>query len=297
MIKHDQGRSFLNHLPEIRQELPVSAKIFKLLFSLTSAHSTASLDDIARLLKQDQGLAVKILAMANSAYYGLQSEVASIQRAVLVLGLREVRKMVVMMSIRTLEQRIQAKDFDIFSHWRHQVEVAHVCRELVRDLPGQDAEELFTAGLLHDLGKMITAIYRPEDWHAIEDLQRSHNLPLYQAEDAYWGLDHALIGALTLKSWFLPQSLTAPINWHHAPSLADAHCASATVLRLADLLVHQHMNDGPDDAQDLVALDCAKLGIAPDATTGLVAEIIAQGHPDIFLQGMGLTQPVEGHTP
>lgn len=290
MSFHGRGQDFLNELSDIQQDLPISPQLFKALFSMTSDQSSSSLVEIARVIEKDQGLTVRILTMANSAYYGLQSQVGSVHRAVMILGLQEVRKLVLLLNIRSLERRLDANLFDISTHWRHQVDVAHAAKIIAGHATGVDPGELFTIGLLHDLGKMITALYRSEDWRAILVLRSEKNAPLFMAEDAYWGLDHALIGAMTLKSWFLPASLTEPINWHHAPELARDFGVQARMIRLADALVHQqleneHQAGSPPcfPARDLQAL---QLPEALEQT--LIPEMRASGQTDLFLRGLGI---------
>ncbi|WP_158269730.1 HDOD domain-containing protein [Desulfonatronum sp. SC1] len=290
MAFHARGQDFLNELPEIHQDLPVSPQLFQTLFSLTSDQSSSSLVDIAKVIEKDQGLTVRVLTMANSAYYGLQSQVGSVHRAVMILGLQEVRKLLLLLNIRSLEQRLDADIFDVSSHWRHQVDVAHAVKIMAGHAPGTDPEELFTIGLLHDLGKMITALYRPDDWKAILALCAAKNVPLFVAEDAYWGLDHALIGAMTLKSWFLPASLTEPINWHHAPGLAKDFEVQARMIRLADVLVRhqldQHSRDWPE--KNLPAKDIRDLRLPEDLEQNLIPEMRASGRTDQFLRSLGI---------
>ena len=290
MAFHARGQNFLNELPEIHQDLPVSPLLFQALFSLTSVQSSSSLENISKVIEQDQGLTVRILTMANSAYYGLQSQVGSVHRAVMILGLQEVRKLLLLLNIRSLEQRLDANLFDVSIHWRHQVDVAHAAKIMAGHAPGVEPEELFTIGLLHDLGKMITALYRPDDWKAILELRSAKNVPLFMAEDAYWGLDHALIGAMTLKYWFLPASLTEPINWHHAPELAKDFGVQARMIRLADVLVHHqldhHGRDRPET--NLPAKDIRDLQLPEDLEHNLIPEMQASGRTDLFLQGIGI---------
>ncbi|TVQ99401.1 MAG: HDOD domain-containing protein [Desulfovibrionales bacterium] len=294
MAFHERGQKFLNELPGIKHDLPVSPTMFQALFTLTSEQSKASLEDIARIIEKDQGLTVRILTMANSAYYGLQSQVSSIHRAVILLGLKEIRRLVLLLNIRSLERRLDPDLFDVAAHWRHQVTVGHAAKIMATHTPDIDPGELFTIGLLHDLGKVIIALYRPQDWRIILELSATKNLPLFIAEDAYWGLDHALIGSMTLKSWFLPASLTEPINWHHAPELAQGYAVQARMIRLVDVLV-RHQADTRDDEggwpdEELSARDMRTLRLPEDLGQTLIPDLLASSRTDLFLQGLGITE-------
>jgi putative nucleotidyltransferase with HDIG domain len=285
-----QGQQFIQTLPEICQDLPVSPVLFQQIFLATGEGSTTSMEALGAVMEQDQGLAVKVLSMANSAYYGLQSRVSSVKRAVLVLGLKEVRKLLLLMSVRSLEKKLSPENLNIVAHWKHQVEVAHVAQALAVQSGAMDHDELFTAGLLHDLGKLIIAIHQPAHWRAVQDLVREKNRPLHQVEELYWGLDHALIGAMILKNWYLPASLTEPINWHHNPDLAQEYVTQARLLRLADFLTHTHFATPSVSAayheweQDLKSLD-----LTPQASNLAAQGILRSDRPSSFLQGLGLS--------
>lgn len=254
------------------------------------------MEDLGGLIEQDQGLAVKVLSMANSAYYGLQSQVSSVKRAVLVLGMKEIWKLFLLMSIRSMENKLQPDSFDIHGHWKHQVDVAHVAQALAGHTVNVDHEELFTAGLLHDLGKMLTAMYQPKHWRAIEQLAQEKGIWQHQAEDAYWGLDHALIGAMTLKTWFLPASLTEPVNWHHNPDLAQEFTPQARLLRLADTLVHMHLETSTAPEHVAWEQDLAELGLDTKKPVEVSQEVLQSDKPSSFLQSLGLGAPGK-HSP
>ncbi len=283
-----EGQKFLKTLPDMRDDLHVSPELFQLIFSIDGEHSRDSMEALGRAMEQDQGLAVKVLRMANSVYYGLQSQVTSIKRAVLVLGLQEVRKLLLLSSVRKLENKLQPSRFDLNTYWQHQVDVAHLAQLVARQSGTGDPDEVFTCGLLHDLGKLIVVVHHPEHWQAMHNLAADKDIPMHHAEDAYWGLDHALIGALTLKNWFLPTSLTEPINWHHAPELAQEYVLQARVLRLADGLTHMH-SQGLDAVQYVGwENDLENLHLVPEMLPGLIQEFLQSNKSAAFLQGMGI---------
>lgn len=282
-----EGQKFLNALPGIHQDLPITPHLFQEIFSATKDNAHASMDKLGGIIAQDQGLAVKILSMANSAYYGLQSQVVSVKRAVVVLGLKEIRRMLLVIGIRGLENKLRPDILDIHALWKHQVDVAHVAHSLARVSTMADPEELFTAALLHDVGKLIIAIHEPRHWQTIERFAREKELALHCAEDAYWGLDHALIGAMTLKTWFLPASLTEPINWHHAPDQAQEFMLQARLLRLADALVHIHQDAFPATFSNWNQ-DAEALRLNTQDTRALTKETLDSEQTASFLQGLGL---------
>lgn len=246
-MNQEKIQSFLRELPKVREDLPFSPEVLKQLFLQTSDGSMASLEDVGETLSKDQGLTTRVLSLANSAYYGLQAEVQSVPRAAAVLGMGEIRNIVLALGVNGLTTKYDMpEEFDLGEYWRHQFFVAMIAKELSRMTDYGNPDNLFTAGLLHDIGKLVTAIRRPDDWQAIRDLAEAEEMLETEAEDEYWGLDHAVIGALVLRSWDLPADLVEPVNWHHSPALAPDHSNESTVVCLADCVAHAI--DDPDSS-------------------------------------------------
>jgi HD-like signal output (HDOD) protein len=103
-------------------------------------------------------------------------------------------------------------------------------------------EDMFTCGLLHDLGRLIMAIYAPEEFRAVEKLMAEERMTSSGAEMQLLGLDHGLIGAMSLASWNLPQRLTEPINWHHSPDSGPGFAREASLVFIADAAAHKFEN-------------------------------------------------------
>lgn len=231
----DAAQALLDELLRHPPELPYDPGLLRELFDTTRDDSLAPLSAVAGVVNKAQGLATRVLSLANSAYYGLQSEVTSVQRAVAVLGMAEIRALVLALGVsRMIDRSRLPAGFDLREYWIHQLSVAAGCRLLARRLPGCDAETCYTAGLLHDLGKLLIAAYRPEDWAAIRQMARDEKLMDSEAEELLLGLDHGVVGARLLTFWDLPMALTEPINWHHAPYLAGEHERAALVVHVAD---------------------------------------------------------------
>lgn len=238
-MNQERIQSFLRELPKMREDLPFSPEVLKQLFVQTGGGSMASLQDVGGTLSKDQGLTTRILSLANSAYYGLQAEVQSVSRAAAVLGMGEIRNIVLALGVNGLTAKYQMpKEFNLGEYWKHQFFVAMIAKELSRMTDVGNPENLFTVGLLHDIGKLITAMRRPDDWQTMHELAEADELFDTDVEEDYWGLDHAVVGALVLKSWDLPADLVEPVNWHHSPALAPEHSNESAVICLADAVAH-----------------------------------------------------------
>lgn len=239
MVDPGHGQKFLVELAETKHNLPYSPSLLSDLYGLTGDKSQASMEDIADIVSRDSGLTAKVLAAANSAYYGLQAQVSSVTRAVTVLGIKELRRIILLLGVNSLSENKELPDhFNLKDHWEHQFRAAVAAKVLAKIIPDTDPDILFTAALLHDIGKLITAVFRPADREAVLKAYRTQNISFNMAEDEYWGLEHGLIGALTLNAWNLPPELTEPVNWHHSPALAPDHKKDAKIISLADSMAY-----------------------------------------------------------
>lgn len=287
--KLQEARAFLEELAENPPWLPYEPTLLPALFSATREDSTASIDDITDLIEKSQKLATRVLALANSALYALESTVTSLRRAVSILGFREVRTLVVMIGAVSAIKAVKLpKAFDASGLWRHQVATASVAKALAQaftrgtGMPGgkpdnsleMAPDEAYAAGLLHDIGKVFLAASRPQIWQEIQNASDSQGISFSEAEDAYWGMDHALVGAQVLHYWKLPLLLTDPINWHHAPMVAPAFAMDARLLCVANTITHEGLaSDG--------SLPEKALAMLPEGTDPVVmGELVRQSLDD-----------------
>jgi len=244
-MSHERGQQFLLDLPGMRHNLPYSPALLTTLYSQTGQSSVTPLDEIAETLSRDQGLTAKVLTVANSAFYGLQQEVNTVARAIAVLGLSEVRTLVLAVGVKALSNSKDfPRDFQVDSYWEHQLTVAILARMLAPLMGGVDPDNLFTAGVLHDLGKLLTALHRPEDWRTVSSLAAGGAMSYSEAEEEHWGIEHGVIGSMVMGAWNLPEELTEPVNWHHAPMHSPAHRRESLVLCVADALAHTAAETG-----------------------------------------------------
>jgi HD-like signal output (HDOD) protein len=247
--KLQEARDFLEELAETPPCLPYEPSLLPLLFAATREGSNASIDDLTVLIERSQKLATRVLSLANSALYALESTVTSLRRAISILGFREVRTLVIMIgAVSAIKGAKLPKGFDAIALWRHQLKTASVAKVLAGALSSSGGprsegpekrlemapDEAYAAGLLHDIGKVFLAASRPQLWEAIEEIRQISSLSFFEAEDEYWGMDHALVGAQVLHYWKLPLLLTDPINWHHAPELAPVFRVEAKLLAAAN---------------------------------------------------------------
>jgi putative nucleotidyltransferase with HDIG domain len=195
--------------------------------------SAARIEDV---LKYDPGLTANILKLTNSAYFGLSSRVSSVRQAILLLGWKRVLQLVMTMCMSALMKKsIPGYDLPRGELWRHSVAVSVAADLLVRSLCISDADAVFTAALLHDIGKLVLGDYVQEDLEKIE-LMVAKGISFEVAEYIVLGTNHADIGARILKNWALPQELVNAVSWHHDPENCDKHCLLSDVVHVANVV-------------------------------------------------------------
>ncbi|MFW6323628.1 MAG: HDOD domain-containing protein [Desulfovibrionales bacterium] len=239
----DRAQEFLKDLSRLERDLPCSPALLQKISTAVRQDSSSSLEEISALIVKDQALSARVLALANSSFYGLQGRISSVSRAVSVLGLREIRNLLYIILLRHFAARIPSGLIDLADYLEHNFRVGLFVKHLSRKTGIGEYEDLFTAGLLHDIGKLLTALHRPGDWRQILRLHSS-SWPFATTEMRYWGVDHGMIGARVLSSWYIPSELTGPIHWHHQIQSAPVYKEQTALLAAADELEHLTRKEG-----------------------------------------------------
>jgi putative nucleotidyltransferase with HDIG domain len=221
---------------------------------------TVSTEEIGSIIEKDQVLAAKVLRLANSPFYGFPSRIGSVPHAVIVLGFNVVKGLTLCASALSI-----MKDAGMDQLWRHSLGVAITASLLAARLEIKNSEELFVAGLLHDIGKVVLYVKWPEVGTRIKDvLQAGGDRSLFDVEQDVTGLSHADIGGCLANAWHLPITLREPILYHHNPALAKEASLQTAIVHVADILVKGLACGNPGDdiipplskaAWDMVGLD------------------------------------------
>ncbi|MBW2350219.1 MAG: HDOD domain-containing protein, partial [Deltaproteobacteria bacterium] len=195
---------------------------------------SSSAQTMEKIIRDDPILTAKMLRIANSPYYGLKQEVSSIASAVVILGFEEVRSIAIGLSLAGIfSHDLGFDEFDTKSIWLHSVGVAKVSKMLAEDISGLEADELFTAGMIHDLGRFLLCLYFSSELKEILELRQQKELSLSDAEEQY-GLTHSEVGAYLAKRWNLSEMLIDVVRYHHCPNSAGPNSLAASVVFLAD---------------------------------------------------------------
>ncbi len=198
--------------------------------------SRASASQIEAALRQDPGITGNLLRLANSAYFGIPARIGSVRQAVSLLGLRRVTQMVVAACAAAVLQRpVEGYDLPAGELWRHSLAVSVAAEGLVGEIGIGAGEEIFTAALLHDVGKVVLGRFVREELARIE-AALARGLTFEQAETAALGVDHASVGAELLSRWAIPADIVFAVRWHHDPDRAPASHPMLDVVHVANVL-------------------------------------------------------------
>lgn len=216
------------------QQLPsLSVVVAEVLHSFNNEN--VDVQTLVGSISRDQGLVARVLRVANSAFYGLPNHVGSIGEAVVVLGFHSVRSLVLAAGIINQFPPGGGKAFDRLEFWRHAIGTGVAARVL--DARPGHRELAFTAGLLHDVGRLVLDAYFHDDFEGVLAYRATEDCEMIQAESAVLGLTHATIGCEVAKRWKFPLPLQLAIRDHHCPD-AEPHALLTDCVHVANVLCH-----------------------------------------------------------
>jgi HD-like signal output (HDOD) protein len=204
--------------------------------------SDSSANDLAGIILNDQAISNKILRLANSSYYGMSAQISSIPRAIAVIGFNEVVGLTIGMSVFSAipTRRINSTSLDMEGLWMHAIGVGTAAKIIVRQLEKESSEQIFLAGLLHDMGKIVFSVYFPEEYSNVLRSAEEDKVPLINKEKEILGTDHEILARLLMTQWNFPDSITLPATSHHNYTNCPLeHLRSARIIQLADIVCHR----------------------------------------------------------
>jgi putative nucleotidyltransferase with HDIG domain len=187
------------------------------------------------VIEQDPALVVSILRQANSAYYGYARRISSLQEAIVILGIQVIQGLVISAAVAPLlKSKLLGYEIEQEGLWKHSLLTAMAAKRLCqhRKLPYGDVA--FTAGLLHDIGKLIISVYVQQVGDHLLRKVTETKLSYVVLEKTVIGFDHAKVGGFLAKSWDLPNDLAAAISCHHSLSDVQNYGELASVVHIAN---------------------------------------------------------------
>lgn len=203
--------------------------------------------DLTEIIAHDPILSMQVLKVANSSTYGLTAQISSIQHAGVIIGLAALKNLAISMLVgemfesgdpKTAEARQQLLD--------HTILMACISKHISRAMPSGNPDEAFLGGMLHDIGKLILADYRPDEFSEV--IEQTVDGESEVMEVQVFGISHVTIGEACCESWGLPGSMIDIVADHHQVSPADASCDLQAVIagnelsRSWDELTQEHLD-------------------------------------------------------
>ncbi len=222
----------------------------------------AGLSEVAAIIEADPGLTASMLRAANSAASAANTPIVRVADALVRIGFRNARSLVVAALLRSQAGSLDGAGIDLGAFWDHLLATGLIA--VAAAPPGEGRAAAFTAGMLHDIGRLAMAAVAPAEYHRVVALAHQ-GVPTMEAEREVFGTDHLETGLVAAGSWSLPAELTAAITSHHGPCEEPTVAAVVAGRRIAALLGygdgvlparHPGLTEeaGPDDTRILATL-------------------------------------------
>lgn len=234
----------------------------------------ATSKDIAKLLSQDPSLTLRVLKIANSPLYGLSRQVETVDRAVMVLGKRQIIEVVLATSVSKMVAGIPNTVYDMDDFWNHSIQCGIVARELTRLCRYAEVDFAFISGLLHDIGQLVLFNRYPGQSRVALELvmDRTQPVELFEAERKLFGFDHAMLAGRLMELWYLPDRLRECVEFHHEPALANQYPVEAALLHIANSLTNVYGTElAPRERLEYIDRICwERTGLDPEQLVPIV---------------------------
>lgn len=260
-------------------ELPTMPEVL-LKLNEVIGNADASAADVAKVVSKDPAVSTNILRIVNSAYYGLQVRVSSVSLAVSVMGFNMTKKVALKAAVFSSfgKRREKIQHFDPLAFWRHAIFTGVAARTLAANAHAfgdVHPEDIYIAGLLHDIGKIILMEKAAPRYLAMlrRAVQEQRAETAVEAED--FGFTHADVGSVLAIKWSLPEDLAIAIRYHHSPSRDPFHRSLSSLIHLADQLAWQ-AGSPSTVGTTLAAMDpevYGHIGLEPGRVEELVPQI------------------------
>ncbi len=265
----------ISEIGEIATLPEVTVKIIKV---VEDPKSTAR--DLHEVIKNDPALSARILKVVNSAFYGLPGQIASVDRAIVLLGLSAVKNIAIAASMTRLFQGgTQIDGFEPMELWRHCIAVGVASRMITKAQGKPSVEESFLAGLIHDLGILVERQVFPRKLVDVIAKHSEGRQSFPDVERAITGADHQAFGMALATKWRFPRVLCIAIGYHHQPmSLTIENRQLPLLVHVADVIAARAeigftataRSESYDDAM------IAELGVTPEALQEIADQLVEQ---------------------
>lgn len=228
----------LEHVLKRVQALPPLPTSALRVIALTKNPST-TVKELETVIGKDPSLTAGILRQANSAYYGYARRISSLQEAIVMLGFQVTQGLAMASAVAPLlKDTLVGYEIEQEGLWKHSMLTAMTAKRLCQHQKLSFGDVAFTAGLLHDIGKLVISIYVQEVGPFLVQKVKEAKLSYSELEEKVIGYNHATVGGFLARTWFLPEDLVSAISYHHTPSNAPSYPELACVIHIANGLAN-----------------------------------------------------------
>ena len=232
------------------QDLPSLPEIY-IRVSEQLENEKVTAQQIGDTVQTDPAISSRLLTMVNSAYYGLPHRISSISQAISLLGRLRLKHILIGSVMGGMFRGIKSNVFSMQEFWQHSIKTAIIARQLaIQSADIDEPEVLFSAGLLHDIGRLILANKIPDRLIEVEQLEISRRIDTIQAETEIIGFDHTMVSEGLMRQWGLPEVLCESAKNHHEVEHTGDHAATNRIVYLANRLSQNVPPMDEDEARD-----------------------------------------------
>jgi putative nucleotidyltransferase with HDIG domain len=252
----------------------VATKVMQLIES-----NNATAEELSKVVSADPAVAAKIIKISNSAFYGCQRKIQSLSTAIMMLGFKTLRSLVITASLKQVYHPYGLVEKIL---WEHSFGAGMAARIIAANTKFANEEESFLAGLFHDIGKIIMNHIDRDKFQIVMECCYNEGIPFTEAETKVYSFSHAEAGGCVIRKWNFPEALANVVTLHHTlRDSDDLHLSHlAAVVSLADMFCHK-LGIGvrnPDDGLRPAASKAAELLGLGESRLNLLLEIFQEAY-------------------
>lgn len=236
--KVDETKQKIDRIKQKLRDIPSLPEVVSRVMELVQ-DPKSSAAQLSKVISHDPGLTSRVLRLVNSAYYGFPKQISSIQHAIMILGFTTMRGLVLSSSIfKIFAPKTDGIIFlDYKKFWKHSLMTAIASKEIAKFLYFQQDDDIFSAAILHDIGKIILDQYDHENYinvlkTPLKDRQMENVIPF---EEEFCGVNHCDIGYMVAEAWNLPESIANVVKFHHDPLNAGKFMFLTSIVYIANI--------------------------------------------------------------
>ncbi|WMM24166.1 HDOD domain-containing protein [Tissierella sp. MB52-C2] len=197
----------------------------------------STVQDMEKVILQDQVLTTKILRLANSAYYGYARKISTVSQATILLGFQAIKGIALASTVRTyLVDELRGYSLDKNELWSQSQTCAIISRFIAKSIKYSNPEEAYIAGLLRDIGKTVLNQHMEKEYMKVLSKMEENKISFLDAEKEVLGFGHTEIGEKIAEKWDFPKELVEAICYHHTPELANINPLLVSIVHIADAI-------------------------------------------------------------